>query len=251
MDEDINHCLDRALKGCASTKRQVFFRADDLGVAGTLSGVLFETFAKHDAPLCPALVPAWLTKARWEALQQQAGGASPLWCWHQHGWRHKNHEPQGPRCEFGPARTDEELLSDMIRGRQRLEQLLGEQFTPVFTAPWNRLSRQAALLLPQAGFRALSRDQAQAPEAPTGWPEFRVNVDLHTRSNPDAQQDRELLLQDLERTLGSGRCGIMLHHQSMNQEAVRFLDALLAALKARSDVRLIHFGHLLADDRAS
>lgn len=246
MEADIRRCLLRIPEDSDGTRSRVFFRADNAGVAGTLSGVMFETFARHRVPLCPALVPAWITRARWEALLAQAGGPSPLWCWHQQGWRHKNHEPQGPENEFGPARPREELLSDMIRGRERLAGLLGDQFTPVFTPPWNRMSARAVELLPQAGFKALSRDRSSTPETPAGRPEFSINVDLHTHSGNDVGQDRNNLLQDIGLSLGNGLCGIMLHHQCMNDEAVRFLDILLAALTEHRGVRLVHFGDLLA-----
>ncbi|WP_126378074.1 polysaccharide deacetylase [Desulfovibrio ferrophilus] len=246
MREDIKQCLDRALETSSNKQLHMFFRADDVGVAGTLSGVMFETFAKHNTPLCPALVPAWLTQTRWESQLEQAGGPSPLWCWHQHGWRHKNHEPDGRNHEFGPARPAGELLSDMVRGRQRLEQFLGDQFTPVFTPPWNNISAQALELLPEAGFKALSRDQTASPEAPHNLPEFRVNVNLHTRRDADATQDRIHLLHDIEHTLRSGLCGVMLHHQRMNDNAVHFLDVLLEDLASRPPIRLVHFGHLLS-----
>ena len=43
-----------------------------------------------------------------------------------HGWAHANHAPASEKkCELGPHRAIEVVLSDIVRGKQRLEQLFG------------------------------------------------------------------------------------------------------------------------------
>jgi peptidoglycan/xylan/chitin deacetylase (PgdA/CDA1 family) len=226
----------------------VFFRADDVGVPGRRFARLVEIFQRHRAPLGLAVVPAWLTAARWERLAALTRGGAGLWCWHQHGWRHANHEPEGKKQEFGPARPAARVAADLRRGRRRLEALMGPAFYPAFTPPWNRCSAQALALIRAAGYRAVSRSSGSRPPAPPGLPELAVNLDLHTRREPSAEGAWRMLGEELQAAVAAGRCGIMIHHQRMNAAAAAFLDALLAALKAQGGFRLAGMPALAEND---
>ena len=116
----------------------IFFRADDIAVPASNFTRLLKMFSQYRVPLCLAVVPAWLTRPRWQALKRVAPNTASLWCWHQHGWRHVNHADQGKKQEFGPLRSQDDLEHDVKCGRHRLENLLGQNFYPVFTPPWNR-----------------------------------------------------------------------------------------------------------------
>ena len=85
----------------------VYFRADDIGVPGAKFFRMMELFSNHRIPLSLAVVPAWLTAQRWNALQNPGGRFSSLWCWHQHGWRHINHEYKGRKQEFPAGKDDD------------------------------------------------------------------------------------------------------------------------------------------------
>jgi hypothetical protein len=87
----------------------VFFRADDVAVPGRQLQRLLEIFIRHKVPLGLAVVPAWLTSPRWNAISRMGASGTDLWCWHQHGWRHRNHEPRGKKQEFGPFRSADAL----------------------------------------------------------------------------------------------------------------------------------------------
>jgi peptidoglycan/xylan/chitin deacetylase (PgdA/CDA1 family) len=243
LPPDLDARLARRLAdGLAAAKAPrrvaVFFRADDIGVPGRRFARLVEIFQRHRAPLGLAVVPAWLTPARWERLAALTRGGAGLWCWHQHGWRHANHEPQGKKQEFGPARPAARVAADLRRGRQRLEALMGPAFYPAFTPPWNRCSARALELIREAGYRAVSRSSGSRPPAPPGLPELAVNLDLHTRREATAEGGWQALEEELQAAVAAGRCGIMIHHQRMNAAAAAFLDALLAALKAHGGFRL-------------
>ncbi|MEW6218312.1 MAG: polysaccharide deacetylase [Thermodesulfobacteriota bacterium] len=226
----------------------VFFRADDIGVPGRNLARLLATFAGHHVPLALAVVPAWLTSRRWQEIRALVAGVDPdLWCWHQHGWRHRNHQPAGRKEEFGAARPEAKLRADLAKGRQRLAGILGEAFFPAFTPPWNRMSETALALLPGLGLPVLSRWQGALPPAQPGVTELPVRVDLHTRRQSEPAAAAAILLEELAQGLAADRCGIMIHHQRMNQAAFVFLDALLAGLARLPGVRLVHFGHLLPE----
>jgi hypothetical protein len=223
----------------------VFFRADDIAAPGTPFTRLLEVFSFHQAPLCLAVVPAWLTLARWQAIEGIGKNTARLWCWHQHGWRHVNHEIEGKKQEFGPRRTLADLAYDIRRGRQRLQNLMGNSFYPVFTPPWNRCGQEALTVLKNLGYRGVSRSRGSRPLAPPGLASFDVNVDLHTRKEGSSKAGWDKLFNELYQAISSGCCGIMIHHQRMNAAAFDFLAILLKALKAQNKLQLVHFKDLL------
>jgi len=208
-------------------KATLFFRADDIGVPGKQFTSLMELFRKQRLPLCLAVVPCWLTPSRFRKLQQLSGKNSSQWCWHQHGWLHRNHEKTGKKQEFGPGRSEAKQLTDLRHGKERLGSLMGNEFSPFFTPPWNRCSLETLHGLQNLGFQAVSRSRQAKPPAPPGLPDFQVNIDLHTRKEPDPATDLKALLTELEEGIASGRGGIMIHHQRMNPAAFHFLAILL------------------------
>nr|NJM01228.1 hypothetical protein [Desulfobacula sp.] len=135
----------------AGQEIKIFFRADDIAAPSKNFSRMMGLFLKYQVPLCLAVVPAWLTPKRWEAMAEFREKGRDLFCWHMHGYRHMNYEPQGKKQEFGPARTARVVLNDLIKGRERLETIMGKDLTPVFTPPWNRCSRDALMMLKKPG----------------------------------------------------------------------------------------------------
>ncbi len=223
---------------------RIFFRADDIAVPGSQFMRLLEIFARHRVPLCLAVVPAWLTRPRWQALQAAGRDCAYLWCWHQHGWRHANHERQGKKQEFGTARPPIELEHDIQRGRRRLEKLMGTRFYPVFTPPWNRCDGRALAVLEKLGYAGVSRSTGSRPAPPAGLPGFDVAVDLHTRRETAAGPGWDSLFAELLRAIAAGSGGIMIHHRFMNQAAFEFLDLLLQKMSSHRNLRLVSFKDL-------
>jgi hypothetical protein len=241
----VTRCIDSALD--ASEKREgiVFFRADDVAVPGKGFTRLMELFIRHRTPLSLGVVPAWLSGPRWKVLKGFERRDSGLWCWHQHGWRHQNHEIKGKKQEFGPVRPELQIKRDLVRGRRRLETQMGSDFCPVFTPPWNRCGLSTLILLRELGYHAVSRSTGSQPSTPIELPDFQVNVDLHTRKEKRPLAGWDGLFEDLKGALMSGFCGIMIHHQRMNEAAFTFLDVLLEIFSRRIDLSLVHFGDLV------
>jgi hypothetical protein len=247
---DLETRLERALARAAAARRPdrpatVWFRADDIGVPGRQCHRMLDIFTAHQVPLALALVPAWLTAPRWKALKAGGRDGAHLWGWHQHGWRHHNHESAGKKQEFGPARDPAALRTDLERGRRRLVDILGAAFLPAFTPPWNRCSTETLKQLKALAFRAVSRSQGAKPQTPEALPDLFVNVDLHTRKAERPREDWTALLGELETALVGGWCGIMLHHQRMNTLAFDFLDILLQHMVKHKHFRIVHLKILL------
>jgi hypothetical protein len=225
---DLDRCITEAFVAAGSQEPvAVFFRADDVAVPGKQFRELVDVFSRYRVPLSMAVVPAWLTAARWKSIQRLCNQNAKLWCFYQHGWQHMNHEPTGKKQEFGPARTTVEIEHDLMQGRERLMFLMQDVFFPAFTPPWNRCSKEALNVLQTSECQAISRSRGAYPPAPAGMPDFQVNVDLHTRKERTAALGWKNLYAELATGIADGFCGIMIHHQCMNDNALAFLEGLL------------------------
>ncbi len=232
--------------GCAEAESdvRVFFRADDIGVPGKAFTRMVTLFIRFKIPICLAVVPGWLSIKRYAALREAIDNTG-FFCWHQHGWLHKNHEPTGKKGEFGASRHREQLRNDLLKGKKRLADILKDDFYPVFTPPWNRCDQKTLELLQELNFAAISRSSGASPSTVPGLPDFQVNVDLHTRKESNAEESLMMLLKELHQGLASGRAGIMLHHQRMNNNGFRLLEDLLQTLKSAEGIKFIDFRRLV------
>lgn len=247
----IQRCLDEALdRFDGKDGGRVFFRADDIAVPGKKFTRLMELFARRRAPLSLAVVPSWLTGKRWRSVQEPGRKLSSLWCWHQHGWRHINHETDGKKQEFGPGRSFSDIRNDITRGGDRLERLMEKHFYPVFTPPWNRCDRKTLEILMDLSYLAVSRSHGSKPAPPDGFPDIAVNVDLHTRKETDPRSGWNHLFAEIRQAVSSGCCGIMIHHQRMNDAAFAFLELLLRNLSGRKRLQLVNLKDLCDADRS-
>nr|WP_321260584.1 polysaccharide deacetylase family protein [uncultured Pseudodesulfovibrio sp.] len=220
----IGHLLDTA-----PAETEIFFRADDVAVPSNNCHQMMDLFIKYDIPLHMAVTPAWLTQARWDILIHWAGD-SPVFCWHQHGWQHRSHQTSGKNSEFGDQRPASEKKQALKRGHDRLNSIMGESFYPAFTPPWNRFDAQTGEALIELGYACVSRsagEQRKVP-LPDTLPDIPINVDLHTRNEADPALGWDALTKEFEAAIQTGRVGVMLHHQRMNQAAMDFLDTCLS-----------------------
>ncbi|NNK95588.1 MAG: polysaccharide deacetylase family protein, partial [Desulfobacterales bacterium] len=170
---------------------------------------------------------------------------SSKWCWHQHGWTHTNHEPVGKKCEFGNSRAPADIEDDIISGKERLQNIIGAQVSPIFTPPWNRCSQSTLHILKNAGFKAVSRSSGATPESAPLFADYQVNVDLHTRKESDHASCLSALVSEFKQATRSGRVGIMIHHQRMNRNAFTVLENLLALVAENELLQAVDFNRLL------
>ncbi|THB77531.1 MAG: hypothetical protein D6B25_06590 [Desulfobulbaceae bacterium] len=219
----------------------VFFRADDIGVSSQNFSRLLKLFEHYEVPLCLAVVPGWLTDTRMKTLRAICDPESELWCFHQHGWLHRNHEQQGKKCEFGSSRHTDDITHDLLNGKRRLESILGNTvFQPFFTPPWNRCSDETIDQLAALGFKGISRDQAKRKN-PSLLPDFAINIDLHTRREQSADLGFAALGQELMRGLEQNMLGFMIHHQRMNDHAFDLLARVLYQCQCNRLINPAHF----------
>ena len=243
IDIHIGEALQNGLSQGSGTAA-LFFRADDIGVPSLRFFQMIRLFTEYRVPLCLAVVPSWLTSRRLQHLQD-ATGTSTRYCWHQHGWRHKNHEPSGKKQEFGESRSREKIQEDLLQGKKRLHQLLGKSFFPFFTPPWNRCGSTTLKLLADHNYRGVSRSSGATPSCPPQLRDIQVNVDLHTRKEICGDIALANLLKELQSSVACGTSGIMLHHQRINDPALIFLEILLQLVSQFSSITPVHFEDML------
>ncbi len=247
LSSRIDRCFSASLeKADPGDPGYVFFRADDVAAPGTNIVRLMDLFARYRVPLCLAVVPVWLTRTRWRQLNSIGRKEPSLWCWHQHGWRHVNHEPEGKKEEFGRSRSSFIIQEELILGKHRLQTLMGDSFSPFFTPPWNRCSRNTLDLLKELNYKAVSRSRMSLPPAPDGLPDFAVNVDLHTRKEAHPVSGWDGLFSEIHSALSQNHCGMMIHHQRMNEAAFVFLEIFIQTLLKQRRLRPVDFVDLHA-----
>jgi hypothetical protein len=235
-------------KGLSQRKQNssstIFFRADDIGVPSNQFKEMVSLFLHHKVPLCLAVVPAWLSQTRLDALQQVTGTSSQF-CWHQHGWLHRNYELSGKKQEFGSIRSEEHIRQDLVSGQKRLTKLLDNHFSLFFTPPWNRCSTSTLKLLKKLQYKGVSRSRGASPLSPENLPDFQVNVDLHTRNEINTEDSLQYLLGEITTSLSSGFTGVMLHHQRMNSNAFHLLDLFLQVISEFREIESVHFDEMI------
>jgi hypothetical protein len=239
IEQRLGLTLDQGLEKQGETL--FFFRADDIGVPGRNFARMMELFLKYRLPLCLAVVPTWLTRQRWDALTPFADKGGELFCWHQHGWRHVNHEVKGKKQEFGPGRPVIDIQNDLAKGQHRLKAILNDRLSPFFTPPWNRCTRETMSALVNLGFEGISLSDGSKPDPPNGLKEISVHVDLHTRKESSPDLGWQALFSELSQGMESGVCGIMLHHMRMNDAAFLFLESLLRQVASQRKIEVVTF----------
>ncbi|WP_053226269.1 hypothetical protein [Solirubrobacter soli] len=194
----------------------VFFRDDDAGWEDERLLELIARFAEHGLPLDLAVIPAAVTPGLAERLASTHAGL------HQHGYAHTNHQVEGRKCEFGPARGYDAQHADIAAGRQRLSELLGDRLDPFFTPPWNRCTHDTGRALVDLGFTLLSREHRAEP--------LGLLRELPVRLDVARLEPEELDARFATHVRGGGPVGVMFHHAVMEPDDMARASELLSLL---------------------
>ncbi len=194
---------------------RLFFRDDDVGWGDARLFALLDLFARHELPLDLAVIPDELDAGLARELYGRPVGL------HQHGFAHVNHELEGRKCEFGPARDLVDQVRDLVAGQKRMRAMLGRRVDPIFTPPWNRCTADTGRALTSLGFRVLSREARAEPLGEEGLLELPVSVDF-VRLDPALAATRIA-----EGITAGGPVGVMFHHEVMNDDLLHRTNELL------------------------
>ena len=210
----------------------VFLRDDDAGWADARLLALLDVIAACGLPVDLAVIPCELDAGLTRELVSRDGVGL-----HQHGYAHVNHEPEGRKCEFGPSRSAAAQRADIVAGRARLADLLGDRVDPIFTPPWNRCTADTGHAVLAAGLRVLSREARAAPLGIPGLAELPVSVDWFAHRHGVRLSAAELG-ERVAAAIGAGRTlGLMFHHALMDDHELAQASELLRLLAAHPAAR--------------
>ncbi len=209
-----------------------FFRDDDAGWGDDRLLELLDRFSARALPVDLAVIPCELDAGLAGELASRRGVGL-----HQHGLAHANHEREGRKCEFGPARGAAAQRRDIGAGRARLADLLGARVDPIFTPPWNRCTADTGRSLASLGFAVLSREARAAPLGVPGLLELPVSVDWFAHRHGARLRPGELggRIADVIR-LG-GPVGVMFHHAVMDDAEMRRASELVSLVAGHDRAR--------------
>ncbi len=226
----------------------LFFRDDDVDEDEASLRRLLRLFPHAETPINLGVIPGRLTKAATSLLIEYKQQHPQLIELNQHGWQHTNHERSGKKCEFGPSRSFDEQLADLVAGQACMNEAFGQAWFPVFIPPWNRCTEATARALDQLGFRALSRDRSQSGFVGYQFCELPVTLDLaryHWRAGGAMRPLEELAQALAQQIAAADTIGVMLHHKVMDDDAFALLADLLQLFKHSPNVARHTFQSLL------
>jgi hypothetical protein len=189
--------------------------------------------ASDSVPLSLGVIPAIANKG----LAQSICGLSRVAVL-QHGWRHWNYsESSEVKSEFCSERPVGLMLSDVGLGLQKLGDLFGSQFCPVFVPPWNRIASQLTECLCHVGVRALSLSgRRKERQSPPGIIRINVHVNIISfKTPPKSFTGTSAAIESICSHLRARRLGvidakeptgILSHHRVQGDDSFEFLTLL-------------------------
>jgi hypothetical protein len=200
-------------------------------------------------PLAIAVIPMALDRP----LQERLGAYLrdwPMAAVLQHGVGHLNHAAEGAKKgEFPATRPLGEIELALTVAGVFLRDMIGPQALPVLTPPWNRIAEPVRALLPQLGFRGLTRfdEWPYAAKSAPAFPNFReinTQVDVIDWRGSRGFIGTEAALGRLVAHLTARRqgivdaahpSGILTHHLVHDTATWRFLENLQDWLARRGE----------------
>jgi hypothetical protein len=215
-----------------------FLRDDDAGWEDERLHALLGIVECRELSIDLAIIPRALTPRLAEELALRSAASEARLGLHQHGLAHANHERNGRKCEFGPAREPGMQRDDIRAGREQLEAALPGLVQPIFTPPWNRCTSITGEVLRELGFRVLSRHASEAPLGIPGLAEIPVAVDWSYAKRAGVRLSfselGDLAAAEVRR---GGPVGVNLHHAVMDRRELSRFDDLCALLATHPMVR--------------
>lgn len=211
-----------------------FWLRDDDATRPTLAlDRLLDLVRVYDVPLLLAVVPEDATEELAERI-----GSERLVTPAVHGYAHRRHTADGvPAMELGGERPVGEILAELKTGREKLHRLFGERLSGILVPPWNRLSREVAARLHEAGFTGLSTNSWH--EDGSVLPQLNTQIDIVDWASGRRGHSLEWAMGELLRRLqqarerGGAPLGILSHHLVHDDQAWATLESLIRILKER------------------
>jgi len=190
-----------------------------------------------DWPVHLAVIPMFATPQLAEFVSRRSNLIPVV-----HGWAHESHAPKGEKnAEFGDHRSLQDMAESCVDARRRLRALFGDQLAAMFVPPWNRISDDLVLRLPDCGFHFVSTYQPREHTfAAPGLLRINTHLDpIDWRGGKVLRDQNDLIRQITEqlsdRRLGSSDAGepygILTHHLVHDDAIWAFCEKLMGILR--------------------
>lgn len=217
----------------------LWWRDDDAHANNPALSRLLELTCQHQIPLCLAVIPSKLDSSLIKQVEQQ-----PLTWVSQHGYSHQNHAPKGQRkCELGADRLFEVIASELLTGKNFLNQAFPNQFFPVLVPPWNRLASPLIMELAKMDYIGLSTLGPRTTRKDLTVNNVHVDIiNWKTRQFAGESSCLTQLIKQLQaRRQGhvdsTEATGIMTHHLVHDEACWQFCQQLSTFLKPYSHIK--------------
>ena len=153
----------------------------------------------------------------------------------QHGWRHTNHAKEGYPSEYPAGRNSDEVAEEFSEGMQRLRNLFGAQYLPIFAPPWHGFDESHLPLLRKAGLEAISRSGPRSHAFVTGLRVSNIHCVPIVWSDPPSFGSDDIYLSKLVDHLEGRRqgrydadepTGVLTHHLVQDARSYEFMAKL-------------------------
>ena len=222
---------------------EFWWRDDDAQDASSELRRMLALARRFDVTIGLSVIPMKL-KPRLVGLLDGAREAEVL----VHGFAHENHaRPGQAKREFGGARTLDEILAEIARGKALLGEAFGPHVVPVLVPPWNRIVPSAIRHLPRLGFRGVSTWKPRLTARPTpGLTQVNTHLDLIDWRRGRVVKDERLVAGLLLRKLRWRRArlarakeplGLLTHHAYWNAAKEQLVTRLLEVTRAHPAAR--------------
>ncbi|WP_350334189.1 polysaccharide deacetylase family protein [Coralliovum pocilloporae] len=192
---------------------------------------------RHAVPLGLAVIPKTATQSLVDSIRDR-NQVTVL----QHGWQHVNHAPiTEKKRELGLHRGLDAAISDLHEGKSRLSRMFGDQFAPILTPPWNRISEEVVQAAESTvGLPGLTTFNKAPPHKPH---QCNTHVDIidwrGSRGFVGWQALADIMTREIEDRMVSGSdepIGILSHHLVHDDGCWQALDAIFSVARRHGTV---------------
>jgi len=227
-----------------SGKTATFWWRDDDAVEETPQLHLLDVLSlEMKVPVSLAVIPSGMHRSLPLYLRQRDNFIAI-----QHGFGHRSYALKGmKKIELGGVRSDDDIQSDLVRGRSQLDTAFGEQFIPVLVPPWNRIERRVYPALIGAGFSGVSSMWARETAYPVkGLLQVNAHLDPVDWRHGRGFIGETIAIEQIHQHLSSRRLaggdiaeatGILTHHLVQSDEVWAFCRTLFETLNRHPAVQ--------------
>lgn len=213
-----------------------WWRDDDAQKNEPALARLADLSRRYRVPLALAVIPVGADRSLWELIEFY-----PELTVLQHGYRHRNHAPEGEKKqELGDHRALRTVVAEIEQGFKSLSAVPAGRLCPVLVPPWNRLSQELFPYLQEIGLKGISCFGARkASLASDNLWVVNTHIDIMQWKPSrgfigETESIRQAVSHLRDKRLGAADkaepTGLLTHHLVHSDACWSFLEELLATL---------------------